>query len=192
MAGACLAGDSGAVIFAVEMLLDSTADARVRAIWRALADRGLPSPLLAAGHSPHVSLAVADGLDVDALVPRLEALLALEQAPRAVLAHASVFGTKDGVVFLGAVATRELLDLHARCFPIFETAAVKPWAYYRPGAWVPHCTIASGLAPEQVGQAIQICVEAGLPIEAGLVGAAVVENPSGRVHARADFARAPG
>jgi 2'-5' RNA ligase superfamily protein len=175
------------VIFAIEMLLDSVADARVRQLWRRIAERGLPSPLLALGHSPHVSLAVADGLDVEAFLPELRVLLAREPAPRTALASAATFGTREGVIYLGAVATRALLDFHARFFPAFERAAGKAWPYYRPDAWVPHCTVTSGLAPAQVGDALALCADAGLPIPVTLEGVAVVENPTGKVHARLPF-----
>ena len=188
MAGESLAGESGAVIFAVEMLLDSSADARVRALWQRIAERGLPSPLLALGHSPHVSLAVCGGLAVDELVPALRALTAREPPPRTALVSAATFGTAEGVVFLGAVATPALVELHGRFFPLFERAAREPWAHYRPGAWLPHCTVTSGLDPLQVEQAIGVCVEAELPIPVTLEGVAVLENPSGTVHARLPFA----
>ena len=183
-----MAGESGRVIFAVEMLLDSSADARVRALWRRIAERGLPSPLLALGHTPHVSLAVANGLEVGELVPALRALVEPEPAPRTVLASAAAFGTAEGVVFLGAVATRPLLELHARFFALFEPAAREPWPVYRPGAWVPHCTVTSGLQPPQVREAIGVCLEAGLPVSVTLERVAVVEHPSGREHARLAFA----
>ena len=188
MARESLAGESGAVIFAVEMLLDSSADSRVRALWQRIAAAGLPSPLLALGHSPHVSLAVADGLAVDELVPALRTFAAREPPPRTALVSAATFGTAEGVVFLGAVATPALVELHGRFFPLFERAARAPWAHYRPGAWVPHCTVGSGLDAPQVARAVGVCLEAGLPIPVTLEGVAVVESPSGVVHARVPFA----
>jgi len=175
------------VIFAVEMLLDSASDARMRALWQRIADRGLPSPLLALGHTPHVSLAVSNGLAVDDFVPALREFAAREAPPRTALASAATFGSAEGVVFLGAVPTPALIELHRRFFPLFERAASEPWDHYRPGRWVPHCTVSSGLDPRQVTEALGVCLEAELPIPVTLQGVALVENPSGAVHARLPF-----
>jgi hypothetical protein len=115
---------------------------------------------------------------------------ARERAQRIALATAATFATAEGVLFLGVVVTRALLDLHARLYPLFERAARARWSYYRPGSWVPHCTLALGLDPKQLAAAIQICVDGVLPIEAVAASVAIVEPRRSKVHARFPFGAA--
>jgi len=178
------------VNFAVELFFDAAADARVRAIWRRLAEAGLPSPLQVHGLTPHVSLAACSKLVPARLAAGLAAFASAEPAQRIALANPATFATREGVLYLGAVVTRPLLDLHAGFFALFERVAESPWDYYRPGSWVPHCTLSLGLGPAELAAAIQICVGLELPIEATLESVAIVENPSGVVHARFPFQRA--
>ena len=106
------------------------------------------------------------------------------RAPHATLVSLGTFSNRQGVVFLGVVATRELIELHERFDALFRSVARDPWEYYRPGRWVPHCTLTTALAPEQVAPALRVCAEVPLPIQARLESIAIVENPEGVVHAR--------
>jgi len=179
------------VPFSLEIFFDGAADAQVRRLFRRIADAGLPSLLLERGLAPHVSLAVCDELSPEELAPMLAQFAARERPQRLALATAATFATAEGVLFLGAVVTPALLDLHARSYALFERAARAPWSHYRPGAWVPHCTLTTGLDPRQLASAIQICVEAGvLPIAATAESVAIVEPRRAQVHARFPFGTA--
>jgi 2'-5' RNA ligase len=137
---------------------------------------------------PHVSLAVCDELDPGEFGPSLERFAAGERPLALSLVSVSTFATAEGVLFLGAAKTRGLLELHERFFPSFEKAARRPWDYYRPAHWVPHCTLDHGLDPAQLAAALPICVGAGLPIQVVAESAALVEPRRARVLARFPFA----
>lgn len=170
--------------FAIELFLDEAGDARIREIWERIAAAGLPSRLLELGNTPHVSLGVCAGLDPVDFARRLGEFAAREPAPHATLVSLGTFSNRQGVVFLGVIATRELIELHERFDALFRGVARDPWEYYRPGRWVPHCTLTTALAPEQVAPALRVCAEIPLPIQARLESIAIVENPDGVVHAR--------
>jgi 2'-5' RNA ligase len=175
-------------VFAVELFFDPPGEARVRGLWARLQAAGLPSRLLAEGHMPHVSLAVCDELDPGPFALELERFAVGEQPLDLSLVSVSTFATAEGVLFLGAVKTRALLELHERFFPRFAKAARRPWGYYRPQQWVPHCTLDIGLAPAQLAAALPICVGAGLPIEVVAESVALVEPRRAKVLARFPFA----
>jgi 2'-5' RNA ligase len=172
------------VNLAVELFFDDAADARIRAIWERIADAGLPSRLLELGSAPHVTLGVCAGIDVPAFVKELTPFAAREPAQHATLVSLGTFSNRQGVVFLGLVATRELVALHERFDALFARSARDPWEFYRPGRWVPHCTLTTALDPAQVHAALRVCADVTLPIQATLESVALVENPDGRVHAR--------
>lgn len=179
-----------AMNFAIELFLDETAEARIREIWERIALAGLPSRLLEFGHTPHVSLGVCAELDPVAFAAPLSEFASREPKPHATFVSLGTFSNRQGVVFLGLIATRELIELHARFDALFATAAHEPWEYYRPGRWVPHCTLTTALDPTQVAPALAVCAGVPLPIQATLDSVGIVENPDGKVHARIPFSGA--
>ncbi|MEX2208823.1 MAG: 2'-5' RNA ligase family protein [Myxococcota bacterium] len=169
---------------AIELCLDEHADARIREIWERIERAGLPSRLLELGHAPHVSLGVCADLDRPAFAAKLAEFAAREPKLHGTFVSLGTFSNRQGVVFLGLINTRELIDMHARFDALFATSARDPWEYYRPGRWVPHCTLTTALDPIQVAVALRVCAEVPLPIQATLESVAIVENPDGVVHAR--------
>lgn len=169
---------------AVELLFDDAADARIRALWERIAEAGLPSRLLELESTPHVTLGVCAGIDGPAFAKELAAFASREPVQHATLVSLGTFSNRQGVVFLGLIATRELVALHERFDALFAQSARDPWEFYRPGRWVPHCTLTTALDPSQVPAALRVCADVPLPIQATLESVALVENPDGRVHAR--------
>jgi 2'-5' RNA ligase len=164
--------------YAVELYLDATTEQLVRGLWRTLAEAGVSQAMLAEGFYPHITLGIANQLDSAALWPELSAM-ARRTCPQPVtLSHFGVFPNPEAVLFLGATVTRSLLDMHEAFSQLFEAYAQEPWGYYRPGHWVPHCTLALYLDPAGISQALNICLPVGLPIEARVEGLGVTEiNP---------------
>lgn len=177
-------------MFSIELFFDPSGDERVRELWQRIQAAGLPSPLLARGHVPHVSLAVCEELDPIAFAAELARFAAAESPLVLSLVSVSTFATAEGVLFLAAVKTRALLELHERCWRIFAAHARKPWDYYRPERWVPHCTLSMGLDPAQLAAALQICVGARLPIEVVAQSVSLSEPLRAAVLARFPFAAA--
>jgi 2'-5' RNA ligase len=173
--------------FAVELFFDEIADERIREIWERIANVGLPSRLLEVGSTPHITLGVCTELDPRAFSAALGAFASRQVKLHATLVSLGTFSNREGAVFLGLIATPELLALHARFDAVFAASAREPREYYRPGRWVPHCTLTTALDPVQVGAALRVCVEVPLPIQMTLESIALVENPEGRVHARIPF-----
>ena len=178
--------------FAVELCFDEQADARVREIWERIEQAGLPSRLLEFGHTPHVSLGVCAELDWRAFAPKLAAFAASEPPLHATLVSLGTFANREGAVFLGLINTPELLALHARFDALFAADAREPRDYYRPGRWVPHCTLTTALDPGQVAATLRVCLDVTLPIQARFESVAIVENLEGVVHARVPLAGPSG
>jgi 2'-5' RNA ligase len=161
--------------FAIEMFLDDAGAGAVREIWRALADAGLSDFQLTSGARPHVTLAVYPELDASVAAPAIAAFAAAEPALPISFASLGCFPTDQGVVFLAPVVTRPLLDLHARFHAALRPVAGDGWPYYRPGAWVPHCTLAFETPPERIPAAVDLCRRAALPPAARLDAVGIVE-----------------
>jgi len=158
--------------YAIELALDATAAAVVRRVWRELEEAGI-THMARSGARPHVSLGIWETLERVAAEGELTQFAAETAAIPFTLASVALF---PGVaVFLAPTVTARLLDLHAGFHRRFGPFGEAPWDHYRPGVWVPHCTLATDLEPPQFGAALAIAGRAPLPLECRLVEIGIVE-----------------
>ena len=161
--------------FAIELFLDEASAAPVRDLWRALAEAGISDWQFASDAHPHITLAAYPTLDLPAVAPALAAFAAATPPLPVTLASIGCFPTAQGVVFLAPVVTRPLLELHEGFHAQLAPLAPPAWAYYRPGHWVPHCTLTLDMPPERIPAAIRLVQQARLPLAGRLDRLGVVE-----------------
>lgn len=142
--------------FGAAFLFDSVTEAAFRSLWQAQADAGLPSFMLGVDYPPHITAAGSrEGHQApipEAVRARLSAL-----APLPVQwASLGVFPSSEGVVFLSPVISTDLLALHRDVWQLFINHLTAPVPYYRPGQWVPHVTLAFGVAAHQLGAVTEL------------------------------------
>ena len=137
---------------ALECYFDAEADAAVRALWQRLEQAGVPSPATHGGHRPHVTFAVAGAIPAAARKDLTTDLTRLA-LPRLWLYTLGTFPTAENGLFLGAVTDAELLAVHVAVHDTLAGRVRDPWASYLPGAWVPHCTLAQDVTPDQLATA---------------------------------------
>jgi 2'-5' RNA ligase len=161
---------------ALELYFDGETDAAVRGLWRGLDDAGVPSLATRTHgrHRPHVTFAVA-GVIPQKTRDALREDLRLLSIPRIWL---SSLGTFADSLVLSAVVDTELLAVHSTVHDVLAKRVKQPSAYYLPGSWVPHCTLAQGLEPAQViaGFAALYPIE---PISVRVEEIAVVDTHTG-------------
>jgi hypothetical protein len=168
------------VVAALELYLDTNATRRIRALWHALEAEGIPTLAGLHGglHRPHVSLAAATRLAPDAVAGALQDL----DVGRGLTLDLDFAGQFVGrVLWLGVTPTAELLAHHRRTHERLAARGVEVWELYRPGRWVPHCTVSLRVPNVQLAQAIRRCLEI-LPIRARVTGAAVTDHANGIAH----------
>ena len=144
--------------YAIALNLSQASAARVVRLWEDLAGASISSAMLDLGAQPHVSLAVVDELDPARIRADLGRLAEATSSLSMDLASAGTFPTAAGVVFLAPVVTPELLEVHRGFHRLLSDRGVESVAYYRPGNWVPHCTVAIDVVADKVGAALEICV----------------------------------
>ncbi len=143
--------------YAVELEFDDALATRVRAGWEDLATAGLGRFMLDVGAEPHISLTGFDELDAAALAPHLERLA--HSTPRFPVRFSAVgaFPGDANVVYLAPVVSPALLELHRRCHELLDGLGLAGFELYRPGRWMPHCTMAMEVPTEKVGAAVERC-----------------------------------
>ena len=87
---------------------------------------------------------------------------------------------RAGVVYLGVTPTRRLLRLHHELHGRLAAVGVESGRHYLPDAWVPHCTLAQGLTPEQVPMAVR-AVNRLRPVEADVVEVGIQNTDTGNI-----------
>jgi 2'-5' RNA ligase len=168
------------VVAALELYVDVDATRRVRGLWKALEDEGVPTlaGLLNQKHRPHVSLAVARTLAPDAVASALDGI-PVGQGLRVDMDFVGQFVGR--VLWLGVVPTVELLTHHKVVHDRLAEAGVEVWDLYRPGRWVPHCTISMRVANLSMAAAVRRCLEV-LPLPATVTGASVTDHANDIAH----------
>ncbi|MBB5827681.1 2'-5' RNA ligase family protein [Micromonospora carbonacea] len=162
------------MVAALELYLDTDATRRIRVLWDALESEGVQSmrSLLERRHRPHVSLAVAPRLDPDRVADALAGTTVA--APlRLSFRHAGQFVGR--VLWLGPSPTAGLLAHQALVHDRLAAAGIAVAEHYRPGRWVPHCTLSMRVPNALMAAAVRRCLEV-LPLEATVVGAAVTDH----------------
>ena len=161
---------------------DDDADTAVRALWQVLVRAGVPSmaSLSHRTHRPHVTCAVAGSIPARARAA-LRADLALLSLPALWLYTLGTFASStEHTLFLGAVADTELIAVHSTVHDALAGKVRDPWAYYLPGAWVPHCTLAQDVTADQLVTGFAT-VHPFEPIRASITEIGIVDTRTGDV-----------
>ena len=164
--------------FVAELYFDPSTEERIRGAWQALEEAGISDSMPKGGYRPHISLGICNHLELDAFAQELSAFAADITPFRLSFPNIGIFSTSEGVVYWGATATKQLLDLHTKFHEIFKKYAKEQREYYTVGQWVPHCTLAFGLSEDQIAEAVTVCRKIDLPISTEVKGIGLVEVSS--------------
>jgi 2'-5' RNA ligase superfamily protein len=163
----------------LEFFFDGEADAAVRGLWRRLSEAGVPGP---ARRRPHVTFAAAQSIP-PATRKALREDLRLLSIPALWLSTLAAF---DGTLVLTAVVDTELLAVHSAVHDVLAKRVKQPAAYYLPGSWVPHCTLAEGLDPAQMTTGFAALYPVG-SIRASITEIVVVDTQTGEADVLRDL-----
>jgi 2'-5' RNA ligase len=141
------------MVHSIELTFDPDTEAAIRHIWEALAGAGIPSQ--APASRPHMTLAVAEGVDPE--VDRLLRPVAQRLPLRCAIGAPVLFGRANVVFARLVVPTSELLALHTEvhrlCVPHLTPG---PMSNSLPGQWTAHVTLARRVSGNQLGRALRI------------------------------------
>jgi 2'-5' RNA ligase len=160
--------------YGVGLVFDPHTEAHIRTVWRRLASQGLTVPLARPGSLPHVSLILSETLRVDDLARDLEGLGHVPGRLAVRFSHVGVFTEPELVLFYGLTPTHRLLRVHAEVARIYRRWSSGITARTQPGAWVPHCTLATRVDADRWSDAIAAATTLSLPWVATQVRLAIV------------------
>lgn len=149
--------------FGAAFTFDEETEAAVRGLWQQQEDAGLLSFPPGSGFAPHMTLFLAEDGDMDGLRSGLGRFAQSLPPIQVSFLALGVFPAEFGVVYLAPVTNRELLDAHTAAWDAAAPHLTNPFAYYHPGMWVPHVTLAFRLPPEQLGPAAALLASSSWP-----------------------------
>jgi 2'-5' RNA ligase len=161
--------------FAVVLYFDDFTEKRVRQAWDALDQYGVPSAgaTYEEGYRPHITLAMLNTPYPEQAASRLRMPLANVSGLPVSMTALGFFLTNKAPAYLAVAPTTALLQLHESVHSAL--GAMETWPYYRPGNWMPHCTLAMDVSCQTtVAEALG---ETPLPIHATIGSAHMVELP---------------
>jgi len=161
--------------FAVVLYFDDFTEKRVRQAWEALDSYGVPSAASTyeEGYRPHITLAMLNTPYPEQAAARLRMPLSNVSGLPVSMTSLGFFLTNKSPAYLAVAPTTALMRLHENVHSAL--GAMETWSYYRPGNWMPHCTLAMGVACQTtVAEALG---ETPLPIHATVGSAHMVELP---------------
>jgi hypothetical protein len=162
---------------AVCLLFDTRTDDAIRAVWRRLEESGVRTLLshTHGRHVPHLSYAVLRSWDLE----RVEAAVAALNSGAPMTLHFDALGMfRRGRSWLVPAVTSDIAARQERVVAAVEATGADLHRHYRPGVWVPHCTLAPRLRLEQL-PTLAAAVYDILPLVTTVERAALIDSGTG-------------
>ncbi|AFM18774.1 hypothetical protein Mycch_4052 [Mycolicibacterium chubuense NBB4] len=165
---------------AVCLLFDRRSDRAVRSLWDRLESVGVPSlrSHTHGRHLPHVSYAVLRQWDDGAV---RAALAGIDDGDPVELDFDGMGVFRRGRVWLAAGVSADFVARQQRVVAAVATAGADLHKHYRPGVWLPHCSLAPRATLSQLPDVAAAVMDV-LPLHTRLDRAALINSGTGDVH----------
>ncbi len=159
---------------ALVLYFDESSEISIIRLWEALESEGI-SLDYSTDIRPHITLGIYDELFCQSCSKELAELEKQANDLSITFSHFGIFHEPEVVLFLAPTPTTELLEFHNRIHKNLADFSKTPWEFYQPGKWVPHCTLALGIQPDQFNKAIKVSTQLQLPMTVNTSEIGVVE-----------------
>ena len=164
---------------AVCLLFDRRSERAVRALWDRVEEQGVGSlrSHTHGRHVPHVSYAVLRKWDQAALD---DALAGLDCGEPVDLSFDGVGLFRRGRTWLLAGVSADIVARQQRVVEAVTATGAELHKHYRPGVWLPHCSLAPRATLAQLPGVVAAVMDV-LPLRARLDRAALVNSATGEI-----------
>ena len=170
---------------AVCLLFDRRSERAVRAVWDRVEEQGVGSlrSHTHGRHVPHMSYAVLRQWDSAAVT---EALAGLDGGEPVDVSFDGGGLFRRGRTWLLAGVSADLVVRQQRVVEAVVAAGADLHKHYRPGIWLPHCSVAPRVTLDQLPRVVASVMDV-LPLQARLDRAALVNSATGEVSRLAEM-----
>ena len=162
---------------AVCLLFDAHSEHTIRRLWRRLENDGVPTLLTHTHgqHVPHLSYAVLRSFDLGKVADALDLLP--DEGPMAL--HFDAIGMfRRSRTWLVPSVTSDIARRQERVVEAVESTGADLHQHYRPGVWVPHCTLAPRTTLERLPTVASAVFDV-LPLVTTADRAALIDTSTG-------------
>lgn len=160
--------------YGVILYFDEQTEKEFFKVWQNLADLNLSSQVLEAEIRPHITLAIYEELDCQPCENELVKITSKTSSLPVQFTHLGIFTNPEPVVFAAPLITHELLDFHKNLHTRLTKEGKEPWELYKPGRWVPHCTLALDFQMKNLTEIIRYSQVLHFPMDVRAVQLGVV------------------
>ncbi|XP_074579019.1 uncharacterized protein LOC141835500 [Curcuma longa] len=168
--------------YAVELYFDPALENQVLKAWNVLARRQISTKLIEISARPHLTLLSLPALDplrlqapLRALAARLDPLPLSLSSVGAFPSSLSDAGQGGGGLFLAPTPSADLLSLHSQVCDALRKEGVELPEEFRPGSWVPHCSVAQDVPRSRIADAFCVLRDLKLPVSGYATDIGLVE-----------------
>jgi hypothetical protein len=167
------------VALAVCLLFDRRSERAVRALWDRLEERGVPSlrSHTHGRHQPHVSYAVLRRWEQDAVT---DALGGIDAGEPVELSFDGIGLFRRGRTWLVAGVSADFVVRQQRVVEVVTATGAELHKHYRPGIWLPHCSLAPRATLAQLPVVVAAVMDV-LPLRGRLDRAALINSATGEL-----------
>ena len=149
--------------FAISITANNPSAAHIQRLWRRASAFEDTSSMAALNYPPHITFAIYDDIQADRLCQALEHVFSGRPALRLLIDRIGFFEDPAFLLWAAPTETADLLTLHSAIHDQIERFLCRP--HYRPGTWVPHCTLAMEVRDDRRDDAVSFAAEPIDPVE---------------------------
>lgn len=161
--------------FAVVFYFESSTETRILDFQNSLIKAGINPAKIRIPLRPHITLGIYDTIDCDDCECRINEI-SFDLVMKSIeFISLGIFVNPDRVLFLSPVTNAILLHTHQLIHEELAPHTSGSWEIYKPGNWVPHCTIANDIEEQDLNKAVSVLADLVLPFKAGISQIGIVE-----------------
>ena len=150
--------------FSINIRSDNDSSKPIRSLWRECALLEEPPSMEVLGYPPHLSLAVYDDIDETILFNAFDTAFTELAKVTVRFERLSYFDAGDRVIlWADPILPSVIAEIHNHIHQLIDADLCRP--NYRPGAWVPHCSLAIAIDSNRRNAAIALSKRLISPIE---------------------------
>ena len=152
--------------YSIHLFFDTRTESAIYSVWQELAESGAAPYFYQSANRPHLTLSIYNTLDLPQARQRLSELATRLTAVPVSFQYHGFFSGDAPTIFLGPLVTTTLLELQEDvCWQLDDLGELPAFDHYRPGHWVPHCSLAFRYDGARFLEAMYIAQRLILPLE---------------------------
>jgi 2'-5' RNA ligase len=161
--------------YAVVFYFDEISEIQILNVWNDLEKENLFPFRPMGGIRPHMTLAIFDSINCAECEGEIKHFSEKSGIFNIKADHFGIFPNQSSVLFIAPPPNNQLMAFHEKIHQILTGNVEGSWEMYKPGNWVPHCTLAQDIKANDLSAVIEICMRMKLPLDFLITQVGVVE-----------------